>query len=188
MKTTFTPEQSALVKRVWLAGGSIKPYLGEMGDKPYTTVVSHALKTLGLGPRPKSDRGQKEYAWSLIEAALRSSPGTVPEIAQRTRLVFGTINKRLNLANAGPTGKVHVVEWEKRSNGGRPVPTYAWGPGENAPMPAPLTTAEKNQRAKRRKKAANNPFASAAGLIAAPKGEPGRVYLHLWDDHEREAA
>lgn len=192
MKTTFTPEQSALVERVWLAGGSIKPYLGELGDRPYTTVVSHALKTLKLGPRPKSDRGLQAYAWDSIKTALESSQGTTTQVSHRTRLYIRTVNKFLCAANAGPGGQVHVIDWEKRSNGGKPVPVYALGPGENAPIPAPLTVAEKNKRARSRRKGARNPWLSVAGLVEAPQGATGRIYAQDMTgeslEHRRRAA
>jgi hypothetical protein len=33
-----------------------------------------------------------------------------------------------------------------------------------------------------------SPFAAALGLVAAPKGEPGRVYIHLTDSKDDEYA
>jgi hypothetical protein len=194
MKTTFTPEQSALIARIWVNGGSIKPYLAELGDRPYSTVVSHAIKTLHLGPRPKSDRGHKEYAWSVIESELQKEPGTVPEITARTGFVFSTVNKRLCLSNAGESGRVHIIDWRKRSNGGKPVPVYAFGPGENAPMPAPFTASEKARLVRDRKRGARNPFLVAAGFVPPKLTAPtGRVFqqpmdIEEWGHSRKEAA
>ncbi|WP_155635576.1 hypothetical protein [Burkholderia territorii] len=186
MKSTFTPEQSALVAKIWVSGGSIKPYLTQLGNRPYSTVVSHALYALNLGPRPKSDRGLKEYAWGEIEKELKRGPGTVPEIAARIGFTWSTVNKRLCPANAGESGIVHIIDWRRRSNGGKPVPVYAIGPGTNAPIPAPLTASEKCRRARAIKKSKQNPWAAAIGQIKAPEGAKGTVYKHLVDYEQDE--
>lgn len=43
-------------------------------------------------------------------------------------------------------GLVHVAQWHKRTNGGQPQPTFAWGPGEDAPRPGPLSGKDKARR------------------------------------------
>jgi hypothetical protein len=186
---TWTDEQNELLRHLWPTGESLKPYLAQFGDRPYNTVISHAHKVLGLGSRPKSARGVPGYAWEMIKAELKKSAGTAPELIQRTGLTTAPVCALIKKANPGPKGEIHIIDWRKRvPTGGAPVAIYAIGPGKNAPKPEPYTTSEKWQRKVRRRKAKADPFAAAAGLVQPPSMPTGRVYHHLWDDHERRAA
>jgi hypothetical protein len=49
-----------------------------------------------------------------------------------------------------------------------------------------LRKARLRHRKSRVARGAFNPFAAALGLVAAPKGEPGRVYIHLTDSKHDE--
>lgn len=181
----WTDERNELIRRIWVTGESIKPHLNALGNPAYSTVISHAHLRLKLGGRPKTQRGHKPYAWDMVKAELKNGPGTVPELVNRTGLTHGVVNKSVRLANPGPESEIHVIDWQRRSNGGRYVAVYAIGPGVNATMPVPFTPAEKDRKAKvrRRKK---NVFATAAGLVLPSSVKPGRV--HRIADEEREAA
>lgn len=188
----WTEEQNALLKRIWPTGENIKRYMPQLGNRGYTTIVSHAKKTLKLGPRPKSARGKLAYAWPTIEAELKKLPGTAPELIKRTGLAMCAVCTHLRESNPGPQGKVHILAWRRRSTGGKPVAVYALGPGENALMPDPFTTAEKWKRELSRR-VGSDPFAAAAGLVKAPTGETGRVFqqpmdIDDWTEAERRAA
>lgn len=53
---------------------------------------------------------------------------------------------------------VHICRWMRSAR--RPVAIFALGPGRDALKPAPITEAKRVRRV--------NPFAVAAGLVAAP--------------------
>lgn len=186
---TWTDEQNELLRRLWPTGESLKPYLSQFGDRPYTTVISHAHKVLKLGVRPKSARGVPGYAWSMIKAELEKFPGSGPDLIRRTGLTPAPVCARLRKANPGPQGEIHIMTWRKRfGSGGEPVAVYAIGPGENALKPVPFTTAEKWQMKLRKRSAKRDPFAAAAGLVSAPQAMTGRVYIHLTDSKDDEYA
>ena len=187
MNNDWTPEQEKLLLDIWPTGESIKRHIKALGDRPYTTIMSHAKKVMKLPPRPKTARGRQAYAWPIIKAELERGHGTAPELIARTGLSMAPVCHRIREANPGPNGEIHIVDWRKRSSGGLPVAVYAIGPGINAPMPKPFTTAEKWAKKKNRKASSANPFAAAAGLVNAPKNGTGRVYIHL-HDNELEAA
>ncbi|MGB8422212.1 hypothetical protein [Paraburkholderia sp.] len=193
MDNKWTPEQEALLARIWPTGESLKKYMAELGDRPYSTIVSHAHKVLKLGSRPVSARGRAAYAWPTIEAELKEGPGSASELVKRTGLSMAPVFEHLRKANPGPNGKVHIIVWRKRSEGGDPVAVYAIGPGENAPKPAPFTTAEKWQRKIASRPVAANPFAVAAGFVTAPvitSIPTGRIYQQSMSikDDEMETA
>jgi hypothetical protein len=192
-RTKFTPEQEALLTRIWPTGDSLKRHMAALGNPPYSTIVSHAHKVLNLGSRPKSARGRAAYAWPAIEAELKKDPGTAPELIKRTGLTMAPVCHHLREFNPGPNGRVHICDWRKRSRGGSPIAVYAIGPGENAAKPAPFTNAEKWQKKVSRKRPPADPFAVAAGLVVAPviaSIPKGRVYqLSMsFKDDEMEAA
>lgn len=186
---TWTDDQNDLLRRLWPTGENLKPYLDQFGDRPYNTVISHAHKVLGLGNRPKSARGVPGYAWTMIKEELKKSPGSAPELILRTGLSTAPVCALLKKAKPGPTGEIHIAAWRKRfATGGAPVAVYAFGPGKNAVKPEPFTPNEKWHMKVRRRKAKSDPFAAAAGLIRPPLMPTGRIYHHLWDDHDKEAA
>lgn len=187
MKNDWTAEQEQLLRDIWPTGESIKRHIKALGDRSYTTIISHAKKTLKLPPRPKTARGRLAYAWPLIKAELESGPGTAPELIARTGLSMAPVCHRLREANPGPDGEIHIIGWRKKSHGGKPTAVYAIGPGENAPIPAPLTTAEKWVKKKTRNAGAANPFSVAAGFVPVRSTIPGRFIKHLHDD-DLEAA
>ncbi|MFL9904663.1 hypothetical protein PQR71_42160 [Paraburkholderia fungorum] len=186
---TWTDEQNELLRKLWPTGESLKPHLGSFGNRRYTTIISHAHKILGLGPRPKSDRGLPGYAWDMIRAELTRLPGSAPDLIRRTGLTSAPVCKYLSEANPGHNGEIHIIAWRKRlTTGGAPVAVYAIGPGENAPKPAPYTTAEKWKMKRARCGASKNPFAVVTGMVNAPALTPGRVYIHLTDSKDDEYA
>ncbi|BEH18876.1 hypothetical protein [Burkholderia pseudomallei] len=184
---TWSEEQEALLRRIWPTGESLKPYLSQLGDRCYTTITSHAHK-LGLGPRAKTARGNPAYAWDAIDAVLKKGTASAPELIDRTGLSMYGVYHAIRAANPGPKGKLHIADWRKRSTGGEPTAVFARGPGKNAPKPAPFTAREKDQMVKARRRAKKNPFATAAGLVAAPVGVSGRVYVQSMDVGDEELA
>lgn len=179
---TWTPEQEQLLRDIWPTGESIKRHIKALGDRPYSTIMSHGKKVLNLGSRPKTARGRIAYAWPAIKAELEKFPGTAPELIKRTGLTMAPVCGHLSGANPGPDGEIHIIGWRKRTTGGKPTAIYAIGPGENAPMPVPFTNAEKWQHRRVRRGIGRDPFALAKGAVCAPRGGHGRVIRNLVDD------
>lgn len=187
MKNDWTPEQEQLLRDIWPTGESIKRHIKALGDRSYTKIISHAKKILKLPPRPKTARGRLAYAWPIIKAELERGPGSAPDLIARTGLSLAAVCNRLREANAGPDGDIHIIGWRKKHHGGKPTAIYAIGPGENAPVPAPFTAAEKCLKQRTRKAGAANPFLVAAGSVTVRSTVPGRFIKRLHDD-ELEAA
>ncbi|MBB5414076.1 hypothetical protein [Paraburkholderia atlantica] len=195
MNRPWSNEEIEIVRNAWLGEGNFKSCLRFLDNRTYAAAATYASKRLGLGPRVHNDRGVKPFAWDLVEAELIKSPGTSGELVKRTGLSESSVAEQIRESNAGPQGRIHIIDWRRRARGGTPHAIYAIGPGENVPMPKPIPYEEKVAANKRRRRAnrtcavskAVNPFASAAGLVSAPTGQPGRVYHHLVDD-DREAA
>lgn len=196
MNRPWSDEEIEIVRAAWLGDGNFKSCLRLLDNRTYAAASTYAKRRLNLGPRPHSDRGVPAYAWDMVMAELKKSPGTSTELIQRTGLSEAAVFKQLRESKPGKRGKTHIVEWRRRSTGGSPLAVYAIGPGENAVKPVPYTTAEKIKATKARRRSNKtciqlksvNPFAAAAGLVIAPAGEVGRIYHHLWDEPEQEAA
>lgn len=182
----WTEQEEADLYRIWFSGENLKKNLHLFGDRSYMTVVSHA-HMLEYGPRPHTNRGVVPFARETVLDNLKKfGPGVIPELAERTRLTKQAITKYFKPKFAGPKGDFHIVDWRRRPQGGAYIPVYAFGPGQNAVRPAPRTNAElcrvQNQRNREKRIAAGerprfvNPFATAAGLVQAPIGKPGRVF------------
>ncbi|WP_157130317.1 hypothetical protein [Burkholderia pseudomallei] len=195
----WTEQQDADLIRIWLGKENLKANLHLFGGRSYGAVVNHA-HALKLGPRPFSDRGVKPFALDVVLAELKKSPGTIPELAERTRLTRSAVCAHVKPKWASKKGAYHVIDWRRRKHGGSYVPVFEFGPGENAPIPEAKTNSElcRDKRNRRRMNTiANgerprfvNPFAVAAGLMPAPVGTPGRVYqqsMSIKDEELEEA-
>ena len=195
----WSKENEEDLAKAWIAEGSLKAHLPKFPGRTYQALIKHAHK-MGLGPRPHSDRGVPPYAMQAMMAELKKAPGTRTEIAERANLTVTAVCQQIKKTKPGPRGKTHIIGWRRRSTGYLPTPVYASGPGENVPMPAPLTNTAKSRinRARSRIRALNeqipgkkvNPFATAAGLVVAPAAGNGRVYQQSMSikDDEMEAA
>lgn len=74
---------------------------------------------------------------------------------------------------------LRVAKWvdSDRTDGkGKLKALWAIGPGKDAPKPREQKAARKDI----------NPFASVLGLVEVPKGNPGRVFIHLTDSPEEK--
>lgn len=81
----------------------------------------------------------------LIAALADHGPMTKDEMVikahvSRRSLISGGYMERLLDNN-----EVHIAGWERAGNG-KPIPTFAHGPGKNVPKPTPYSDKEKHQR------------------------------------------
>lgn len=196
MNRPWSDEEIEIVRTAWLGDGNFKSCLRFLDNRTYAAAQTYATKRLKLGPRVHTDRGVPAYAWERIAAELKKCPGTSVELVERTGLSMCAVYDELRLSKPGRHGKTHVIEWRRRPTGGVPTAVYALGRGENAVKPVPYTNAEKIKATRARKGTRKtrlrskkvNPFAAALGLVEAPKGNPGRVYIHLTDSKDDEYA
>ena len=192
MNRPWSKEEIEIVRDAWLGKGNFKSCLKLLDNRTYAAASTYAKRRLKLGPRPHSDRGVPAYAWDQIKVALAKGPATTSDLMKSTGLSESAICHQLKLSKPGKRGKTHVIEWRRRPTGGSPIAVYALGRGENAVKPQPYTNAQKIKATKARRRANKtctrskrvNPFASLLGLIEAPAGQPGRVYIHLTDSPE----
>lgn len=183
----WSPEEDGIVARIWASSKPLKECLDELPGRTYDAVIRRACN-LGLGKRENAPKGQSQIAWKLIEAELMKAPGDRFEIARRARLHAATVHRYIECNR----DKVHVIDWTHRHNAGPFLPVYAYGPGEDLPIPEKQSKVQIGRRVRERKKIARvlagetvkviNPFAAAAGFISAPTGKAGRVIKHLHDD------
>jgi hypothetical protein len=117
-------------------------------------------------------------AWPRVKAALEIRPMTRHEIIASTRLGKENALRTLNEHH----GKdVHICRWVRSPR--RPVAVFALGAGRDALKPAPISE-EKRVRCV-------NPFATAAGLVEAPKAtktDKRRIIRNLTDDDRQDVA
>lgn len=178
----WTQEHDDHIRRLWPTGERFKAHMELFGDHSYYAIMNRAYE-LGLGKRPNCPRGQAPIAWILIERELKKGSVDPLLLAAAVNLHPSTVYEQIRIAHS--KGLIHIVDWKRRSSGGKPIPVYAVGPGQDAPMPARLSNAETCRLSRTRKRAASNPFAVAAGLVSAMPGRKGRVIRNL---DELEAA
>jgi hypothetical protein len=123
---------------------------------------------------------------SLI-VAVEKHPGKAYDIAAVVGINKEYAGRLLRAQCIAKPQTVHIETWVRCRPGGMWVEYWVAGEGPNAEKPQPVPRAI---RKRMQRKVANrkNPFMTMMQPVVAPKGEPGRIYHHLWDDHEREAA
>jgi hypothetical protein len=182
MTRDWSDEEIDIVRNAWLGEGNFKSCLRFLDNRSYASAATYANKR--FGPRVHSDRGVKPFAWDLIKAELTKSPATSGELVKRTKLSESSVSEQIRESNAGPQGRIHIIDWRRRARGGTPHAIYAIGPGENATKPNPIPYEEKVAANKRRRRAnrtcvvskAVNPFAALLGVSIVPKAPQGRIY------------
>lgn len=175
----WTQEQDDHIRRLWPTGERFKAHMELFGDHTYASIMNRAY-FLGLGKRPNCPRGQSPIAWTLIERELAKAPADLRLLSAAVKLHPSTVYEQIGIAHAA--GLIHIVGWKRRSSGGKPTPIYMFGPGVDAPMPAPLSNSETCRLARARKRAARNPFAVAAGLAVPLPIHGTRAIRNLHDD------
>lgn len=96
---------------------------------------------------------------------ISEKPMSKREIAQATGRNFETVTRLFQKLD----GQIHIAGWRSGSVG---EPTALWllGPGENAPRPAPMTTAEKSRRYRETENGRATNKAAAKAWRKSPNG------------------
>jgi hypothetical protein len=143
----------------------------------WTAIRCHATKELGLMRPARKGEYRPTPTWDRMKALLQAEKLTVNELVERLQVTQQRVAELIGLHR----DEIYVFDrLPPRQCGGQRTPIYAYGNQPDAPCPLSIRKAkgEKNR----------NPFAAALGLVAAPKGEPGRVFIHLTDSKDDEYA
>lgn len=124
------------------------------------------LFSLGDRPdieRPKfEDEDRDSQGMNLILSALKKlGPMTYLEAAEATRLSSNTIKSARYMDILVKQHRIHVAAW-RRNRAGPMTAVYAFGRGESAEKPKPLSTAEKCRRFRDKERA----LCADRGLLA----------------------
>lgn len=194
----WTPEEEALLRKVCANDLPMKASMHLFPGRTHCAVVDR-LAHLGLKKREPGR--QVRYAESLAFTTLRQTlQDHGPLDCKSLARVAGVSYRRAHEFMKQNRAQMHIASWARDGAHGYYAAVWKLGVGEDASRPVPITKAEMDRRAAVKRKLAKhgegkkvrslNPFAAALGLVEAPKGEPGRVYIHLTDSpyDELEAA
>jgi hypothetical protein len=109
----------------------------------------------------------------LLEAVRTLGPLDYREAAEAAGLSANTVKNAGYLEMLAAQDKLHICEW-RRGRKGPMRPVYAFGPGETAPKPQPLSSAEKS-RSHRWRRAAVAGMSSLAMQMRMAAGSRTRV-------------
>lgn len=169
------------VCRRYMAGERVRDIAAALGrsERSVRAVIERekVRRQKGCTPKPAP---RANAAWPRVKAALEQRPMSRAEIIEATGLGKGHALRALTEHHGHD---VHICRWVRSAR--RPVAIFALGPGRDALKPAPITEAKRVRRV--------NPFAVAAGLVAAPQGHRGRVFaqpmdVEGWETTKRRAA
>lgn len=168
----WTNRENELAKSLYEAGVDVRAIANELPKRTDHAVNRHALN-MGW-KRPEWYRiPRPNPTWEAIREVLATAtaPMDVDDIAARIGVMSACVYKRL----AERRGKlVRVTAWRETTR--KPAAMWSLGGGIDAPKPVGRRYGHVNA----------NPFAAAAGLVAAPAGGKGRIFIHLTDTQDEE--
>jgi hypothetical protein len=179
----WTPEEEAVLAEIWAQPRILKAGMSRLPGRTYDAARVHA-KAMGLGEKPVAQKGSRSPFFNCIIGEIKKNgPLTSLELSRLLKVSRRTMQRVLQDCHGV---EFHIGDWKNEASKHLSM-MWAIGPGPDAPKPPPKSAfdAHKDYRIRKRIKGGRiNPFASAAGLVAAPQGQPGRVFIHLWDDKE----
>lgn len=148
----WTDEQMDDLRRMMAEGKSwrlIGAHLGRSAD-----AVWIRARKMGLGPKPLN-REFKSAIWTLIQRACADKkPRTVHDVALMVGCARTSVDRLMK--RYAEAGQAHVAKWEKRADGGSPIPLWLPFAGKSKRRPKPLGPIEA-QRRRRAKLREENP-------------------------------
>lgn len=184
---SWTPEEDEILRDIWTTPLSIKAGMHRLERRSYDAAKIRALR-LRLGAKTPAEKGTRSWVLRAVKAVLAKGVHmSMSEIAEAT----GVDRKSIQDVISNHHGKTfYVADW-KRVDTNHLAMKWAIGTGPDAPKPPPKSPLEywKGYRDRKRiARGAFNPFATVSGEVVAPTGRPGRVYHHMWDEPEEQAA
>lgn len=173
----FTNREVSFIRANWPTRMPMDEILANLSRHTENSITSYANKVLGL-KRPTSrcalGSPRKQPAWESLCALLEARPMTQAEISAH----FGFSRTRASELLRAHPGEAYIERWSNES--GSFEAYWALGSSPHAPIPKGVPFGWKASRP--------NPFAAALGLVEAPKGNTGRVFIHLTDSKDDEFA
>jgi hypothetical protein len=186
----WSGEEDAILAEIYAGNGSIKSQMHRLPGRTYISAKSRAER-LHLDHKAPITDGSLSWikAAALIELqkGIPLSDATLSRITGATRAGLKPILKRMH------GNGIRVAGWE-RSGAYSWLPQFAIGNEPDVPKPAPKDRLQALREFRERQRIAKgriNPFSAMTGLIAAPTGQPGRVYrqsMSIRDEELEEAA
>ena len=114
-------------------------------------------------PRPRIDDSNRDAPgmWRILETLQACGALSYRDIARFSGLSLNTVKNSGYLSALIAQGRIHIGGWQ-RSTGGPMSPLYAYGPGQAAEKPQPMSAAEKSRMHRQR----NRISARGSGLAA----------------------
>jgi hypothetical protein len=138
----WTDEQMEDLRRMVAEGKSwrlIGAHLGRSADAVWVRA-----RKLGLGPKPLK-REFKSAIWTLIQRACADrKPRTVHEVSLMVGCARTSVDRLMK--RFAKSGQAHVAKWEKREDGGTPIPYWLPFAGKSKRRPKPLGAIEAQRR------------------------------------------
>jgi hypothetical protein len=173
----FTNHEVAFIRENWPTRMPMSEILENLSRHTENSITCYANKVLGLKrPTSRSAFGspRKQPSWERLCALLETGPMTQAAIAAHCGFSRARASE---LLRAHP-GEAYVERWSDEGGGFEAY--WALGNKPHAPIPKGVHFGLRVSRA--------NPFAAALGLVEAPKGNTGRVFIHLTDSKDDEFA
>jgi len=178
----FTTREVAIIEKYWPTTMPMSELLAMLSRHTINSITGYANNKLGLKrPTRRNALGspREQPAWQrVVDFLSNSKPSTQTEIAKAANFARTRASELIQLHRS----EVYIASWRWPDGKGKPEAEYTLGNKPDAPRPMGY------QRSRRHKQRKVDPFAVAAGLVSAPSAIQGRVFHHLWDDHDREAA
>jgi hypothetical protein len=186
----WTPDEDTILIDIYAGNGCIKAQMHRLPGRTYIGAKNRAVR-LNLDHKGPITDGSLSWIKAAIvielEKGIPLSAASLCRIIGASRAGIKPVLKRWHRKG------FRVAGWERAGEHGW-LPKYALGDELDAPKPQPKSLRQACRDWRLRQRIATgqfNPFAAALGLVEAPKGEPGRVYIHLTDspyDDLEEAA
>lgn len=141
----------------------------------WSAIRSHATKELGLMRPPRKGEYRPTPTWDRMKAMLQTEKLTVSELVDRLQVSQQRVAELIGLHRK----EIYISDrLRPQRRGGQHTPVYAYGNEPDAPCRLSIRKVKSGKKC--------NPFAAALGLVEAPRGNTGRVFIHLTDSKEDE--
>lgn len=171
----WTPKEEKILREIWQQPRILKVGLARLPGRTYDAVRVHA-KDIGLGDKLHAQKGTRSPYFNAISAEIRNNgPRTSNELSKILSIPRRTIQGVMKDCRGA---EFHVGSWKFEGCKNLSM-VWAFGPGPDAPKPAPKSSSEvcRNYDARKKIKLGKfNPFLTAAGLVVVPESKTGRVY------------
>lgn len=124
--------------------------LGDKADLPRPEFTDADRDSVGMG--------------TIVDALHRFGMMTYLEVAEKTGLSANTIKTAKYMDILVKQNRIHIARW-RRNKAGPMTAVFAYGEGESAEKPAPLSRAEANKRYRTKKEILTSPRQDLASQL-----------------------